>query len=229
MTRVDDIRNRLIAQRIVPVLRLADAEITERAFEHLVTAGFSAIEITMTVPGAIGLIDRLAEKMDAGVLIGAGTVLDLETARRCIDAGARFLVSPCLVPGMMRMAHPSGCVTLQGGFTPGEILAAHRDGADIVKVFPASSGGPEHLRAVHAVFPDMLLCPTGGISLQNIEAYFAAGAALVGVGNNILDQHALAAGDAASVIAHARRFLSIPALPPAPLRGPAGSVEHAQS
>ena len=224
-----EIGNRLIAQRIVPVLRLADAELTARAFEYLVRAGFSAIEITMTVPGAIGLIARLADQAEAGVLIGAGTVLDLDTARRCIDAGARFVVSPCAVPGIARMAHAVTCAALQGGFTPGEILAAHREGADIVKVFPASSGGPEHLRAIHAVFPDVLLCPTGGVSLQNIESYFAAGAALVGVGNNILDPQALAVGDAASVIAHARRYLSIPALPPAPLRAPAGRVERAQS
>jgi 2-dehydro-3-deoxyphosphogluconate aldolase/(4S)-4-hydroxy-2-oxoglutarate aldolase len=108
------------------------------------------------------------------------------------------------------MAHTAGCAVLQGGLTPGEVLAAHRDGADIVKVFPASSGGPEHLRALHAVFPEVLLCPTGGVSLQNLEAYFAAGAALVGVGNNILDQGALAAGDEAGAIAHARKFLAVP-------------------
>jgi 2-dehydro-3-deoxyphosphogluconate aldolase/(4S)-4-hydroxy-2-oxoglutarate aldolase len=217
MTPVE-VRNQLIGQRIIPVLRLADAAITERAFDALLKAGFSAIEITMTVPGAVGLIDRLAEQADPHVLIGAGTVLDLDTARRCIDAGARFLVSPCVVPGMGRMAHAAGCALLQGGFTPGEILAAQREGADIVKVFPASTGGPGHVRALHAVFPDIILCPTGGVSLQNIEAYFAAGAAVVGVGNEIVDRRALAAGDAASVIAHARGFLSVPALPAAPSR-----------
>jgi len=225
----DDISKRLIAQRVIPVLRLADAEITERAFEYLLRAGFKAIEITMTVPGAIGLIGKLAQKMDEGVLIGAGTVLDLDTARRCIDAGARFVVSPCLVPAMANMAHPEGCAVVQGGYTPGEILAAHRDGADIVKVFPASSGGPEHLRAVHAVLPKVLLCPSGGISLHNIESYFAAGAPLVCVGNNILDPHALAVGDAAGVIAHARSFLSVAALAPTPERGPVGGVDNARS
>jgi 2-dehydro-3-deoxyphosphogluconate aldolase/(4S)-4-hydroxy-2-oxoglutarate aldolase len=124
-----------------------------------------------------------------------------------VQAGAKFLVSPCLVAGMARLAHEAGRAALIGGFTPGEVLAAHREGADIVKVFPASTGGPEHLRAIHAVFPDVRLCPTGGVSLQNLEAYFAAGAALVGVGNNIVDQRALAAGDRPRVIAHARRFL----------------------
>jgi 2-dehydro-3-deoxyphosphogluconate aldolase/(4S)-4-hydroxy-2-oxoglutarate aldolase len=224
-----DIRNRLIAQRVVPVLRLGDAQLTERAVDCLVRAGFAAVEITMTVPGAVGLIEKLAERLEAPALIGAGTILDLDSARRCIDAGARFLVSPCLVPGMTRIAHPAGCAALAGGFTPAEILAAHREGADIVKVFPASSGGPEHVRAIHAVYPEILLCPTGGVSLQNIEAYFAAGASLVGVGNNILDQQALATGDEAAAIAHARRFLTIPALPPAPGHAAAGRAEHART
>jgi 2-dehydro-3-deoxyphosphogluconate aldolase/(4S)-4-hydroxy-2-oxoglutarate aldolase len=197
-----DIRQGLIAQRVVPVLRLASADLTERAVLYLQEAGFGTVEITMTIPGAIELIRKLKN-----LTVGAGTVLDLDTAQRCLDAGARFLVSPCLVPGMADLAHAAGCVALIGGFTPGEIVAAHREGADIVKVFPASSGGPEHLRAIHAVFPDIALCPTGGVSLENMQAYFAAGAVMVGIGNNILDQKALAAGERARVVAHAKRFL----------------------
>jgi 2-dehydro-3-deoxyphosphogluconate aldolase/(4S)-4-hydroxy-2-oxoglutarate aldolase len=182
------------------VLRLASAELTERAIDCLREAGFGTVEITMTTPGAVELIRKTKNA-------GAGTLLDLDTARRCIDAGAEFLVSPCLIPGMAKLAHAAGRLALIGGFTPGEILAAHREGADIVKLFPASTGGPEHLRAIHAVFPDIALCPTGGVSLTNLNDYFAAGAALVGVGNNIVDQKALAAGDRAAVVAHARRFL----------------------
>jgi len=185
---------------VIPVLRLASAGLTERAIDCLVEAGFGTIEITMTTPGALELIKKTKNA-------GAGTVLDLETARRCIDAGAQFLVSPCLVPGMAKLAHDAGRLALIGGFTPGEILAAHREGADIVKLFPASTGGPEHLRAIHAVFPRIALCPTGGVSLENLRSYFDAGAAVVGVGNSILDQKALAAGDRAGVVAHARRFM----------------------
>jgi 2-dehydro-3-deoxyphosphogluconate aldolase/(4S)-4-hydroxy-2-oxoglutarate aldolase len=199
------IRDRLTVQRVVPVLRLASDQETERAVACLAEAGFRTFEITLTTPGAVALIARLAAREDW--LVGAGTVLDLDAARACVAAGAKFLVSPCLVTGMARLAHEAGRAALIGGFTPGEVLAAHREGADVVKVFPASSGGPEHLRAIHAVFPDIKLCPTGGVSLQNMAAYFAAGAALVGVGNNIVDQRALAAGDRASVVAHARRFL----------------------
>ncbi|MEK7751244.1 MAG: bifunctional 4-hydroxy-2-oxoglutarate aldolase/2-dehydro-3-deoxy-phosphogluconate aldolase [Acidobacteriota bacterium] len=202
-----EIRERLLAQRVVPVLRLASAELTERAVRCIADAGFMTVEITLTVPGAIELIRRLARDCAPGFVVGAGTVLDADTAQRCVDAGARFLVSPCIVPGMAKIAHAAGCAAVSGGFTPGEILAAHREGADMVKIFPASTGGPEHVRALHAVFPDILLCPTGGISLQNMEAYFAAGAALVGVGNNIVDQKALQAGDGARATEHARRFL----------------------
>lgn len=188
-------------QTVIPVLRLPSAELTERAIGCLLEAGFDSVEITMTTPDAVSLIRKCKSA-------GAGTVLDLDTAQRCIDAGARFLVSPCLVPGLAKLAHQAGRLALIGGFTPGEILAAHREGADIVKVFPASTGGPEHLKAIHAVFPDIPLCPTGGVSLENMKSYFAAGAALVGVGNNIVDQKALAAGDRAGVIAHARKFLA---------------------
>ena len=194
-----DLRQELIAQRVIPVLRLANAELTERAVDYLAEAGFRIFEITMTTPDAL----RLIKKFKAG----AGTVLDLDTARRCLDAGAPFLVSPCLVLGMAKLAHDARRLALIGGFTPGEIFAAHREGADIVKVFPASAAGPAHVRALRAVFPAIPLCPTGGISLKNLNDYFAAGAAVVGVGNDIVDAEALAAGDRERVVAHARRFL----------------------
>jgi 2-dehydro-3-deoxyphosphogluconate aldolase/(4S)-4-hydroxy-2-oxoglutarate aldolase len=195
-----DFRQRLIAQRVVPVLRLASAALTARAIECLHEAGFGIVEVTMTTPGALEILGSTRNA-------GAGTVLDLDTARRCIDAGAQFLVSPCLVPGMAKLAHAAGRLALIGGFTPGEVLAAHREGADLVKLFPASSGGPQHLRAIHAVFPHIALCPTGGVSLKNMAEYFAAGASLVGVGNDIVDPKALAENDRAAVVAHARRFL----------------------
>lgn len=198
-----EVRDRLIAQRVVPVLRLPSAELTERAVECLVAAGFQTVEITMTTPGALALIAKLAARL----LVGAGTVLDLETLQQCLAAGARFAVSPCIVPGMARVAHAAGCAALIGGYTPGEVLAAHREGADIVKVFPASSGGPAHLRALHAVFPQILLCPTGGVSAESLPSWFAAGAAMVGVGNDIIDREALESGDTARVIARARRLL----------------------
>ena len=207
MTAPARIRDLLVAQRVVPVLRYDSAALTIRAVDCLREAGFDTFEITLTTPGAVELIGELCTRIGATATVGAGTVTDLDAARRCVDAGAQFLVSPCVVPGLAALAHGAGRAALIGGFTPTEILAAHREGADIVKVFPASIGGPGHLGALHAVFPEVLLCPTGGVTLDNMKRYFAAGAALVGVGNNLLDQDALAAGDIARVIAGARRFL----------------------
>jgi 2-dehydro-3-deoxyphosphogluconate aldolase / (4S)-4-hydroxy-2-oxoglutarate aldolase len=201
-----NIRDRLIDQRVVPVLRLPTGALTEQAVDCLVAAGFGCVEITMTTPDAIDVISRLV-RMQADVTVGAGTVLDTDTARRCLDAGATFIVTPCVVPGVAAVAHAAGAAALIGGFTPSEIYAAHREGADIVKVFPVTSAGPEHVRALHAVFPQLLLCPTGGVTRADIEPYLHAGAALVGVGNDIVDRNALNAGDRAQAIAHARAFL----------------------
>jgi 2-dehydro-3-deoxyphosphogluconate aldolase/(4S)-4-hydroxy-2-oxoglutarate aldolase len=190
--------DRLIAHRVVPVLRFDSARATR-------DAGFTTFEITLTTPGAVDVIRDLAQ--DPALLVGAGTVLDLDAAARCLDAGARFLVAPCLVAGLARAAHDRGAAALIGGYTPGEVLAAHREGAEVVKVFPAASGGPAHLAALHAVFPDIRLCPTGGVNAHNMRDYLKAGAAFVGVGNNIVDAQALAAGDRARVVAHAKQFL----------------------
>ena len=199
---------RLAAQRVVPVLRLASVKETRFAVDCLVEAGFACIELTLTTPGAVELIAELRARMGPEASIGAGTVLDLASTERCIAAGADFLVSPCMVAGMAARAHAAGRVALIGGYTPGEVLAASREGADIVKVFPAASGGPAHLGAIHAVFPGIALCPTGGVSLANMQDYFAAGAAFVGVGNNIIDSAALRARERVRVIDHARKFLA---------------------
>jgi len=201
------LRARLVAQRVVPVLRLASADETRLAVDCLIEAGFGCIEITLTTPGAVALIAELRGRLGSECSVGAGTVLDLESAAACIAAGADFLVAPCMVAGMAAKAHAAGRLALIGGYTPGEVLAAGREGADIVKVFPASSGGPSHLAALHAVFPQLALCPTGGVSLANMKDYLAAGAAFVGVGNNIIDVKALRTGDRRQVVAYARRYL----------------------
>jgi 2-dehydro-3-deoxyphosphogluconate aldolase/(4S)-4-hydroxy-2-oxoglutarate aldolase len=203
------ISDNLTRMRVIPVLRLATREAAAAAVECLVEAGYGTVELTLTTPDALQLIAELRGRMDSAFLVGAGTVLNLDTARRCLDSGADYLVSPCLVAGMAKLARDAGRAALSGGFTPGEVLAAWRDGAQIVKVFPASSGGPTHLQAIHAVFPEIPLCPTGGVSAVNMHDYFAAGAAVVGIGNNIIDHKALAAGDRAQVKRHAQQFLEL--------------------
>jgi 2-dehydro-3-deoxyphosphogluconate aldolase/(4S)-4-hydroxy-2-oxoglutarate aldolase len=198
----EQIRDRLVAERVVPVLRFASAALTERAIRCLLEVGFGVIEVTMTTPGALGIIGKFA----ARAVIGAGTVLDAGAAQACLDAGAQFLVSPALRPAVVRAAHAAGRAALIGGFTPTEIFAAHHEGADIVKVFPAASGGPSHLAALHSVFPEIILCPTGGVTLANMAQYRSAGAALVGVGNAIVPLDALERGDLDAVRAHAAAY-----------------------
>jgi 2-dehydro-3-deoxyphosphogluconate aldolase/(4S)-4-hydroxy-2-oxoglutarate aldolase len=202
---------RLAGMRVVPVLRLPSRERAEQAIDCLIEAGFGTVEITLTTPDAVELVRGVRRRAPQGFLIGAGTVLELDTARVCLDAGVDYLVSPALVPGLAALAHAAQRAALIGGFTPGEVLAAWREGADVVKVFPASTGGAAHLAAIHAIYPDVPLCPTGGVSTTNLLDYLKAGAAFVGVGNNVIDQHALAAGDRGQVMRHARNFLELAA------------------
>jgi 2-dehydro-3-deoxyphosphogluconate aldolase/(4S)-4-hydroxy-2-oxoglutarate aldolase len=209
-----DVADRLVSMRVIPVLRLPSRERAAAAIDCLIEAGYRTVELTLTTPDAIGLLAELRRRAASEFLVGAGTVLDLDSAARCLDAGADYLVSPCLVPGMARLAAERGRAALIGGFTPGEVLAAWREGAQIVKLFPAATGGPGHLAAIHAICPDIPLCPTGGVSQANMLEWFKAGARVVGVGNNVMDQKALAAGDRTQVIRHARAFLELAASVP---------------
>jgi 2-dehydro-3-deoxyphosphogluconate aldolase / (4S)-4-hydroxy-2-oxoglutarate aldolase len=197
--------------RVVPVLRLAARDTAERAIDCLIEAGFGTVEITLTTPDALELIRALRKRAPQGFLVGAGTVLELDRAQACLEAGADYLVSPAIIPGLAALAHHARRAALVGGFTPGEVLAAWREGADVVKLFPAATGGPAHLAAIHAIYPDIPLCPTGGVSSANLRDYLKAGARFVGVGNNVIDQQALAAGDRGRVISHARSFLDLAA------------------
>jgi 2-dehydro-3-deoxyphosphogluconate aldolase / (4S)-4-hydroxy-2-oxoglutarate aldolase len=194
----------LIAEQVVPVLRLESAALTEKAVRCLTDVGFRCIEITLTTPGALALIQSLSKEKN--LVVGAGTVLDAAAGEACIEAGAQFVVAPCVCRDLARVAHDAGRAALIGAFTPSEVMAAHREGADIVKVFPASSGGPAHLRHLRAVFPHIRLCPTGGVSLENMQEFLDAGAAMVGIGNAIVPLGALKKGDLDGVRAHAARY-----------------------
>ncbi len=203
MTR-EQVRDALIAEKVVPVLRFDSAELTERAVRCLVDVGFRSIEVTLTTPGALPLIASLAKQKD--LIIGAGTVLDAVAGEECIEAGAKFVVSPYVCRGLAKVAHDAGRAALIGAFTPSEVMAAHREGADIVKVFPASTGGPAHVKHLKSVFPHIQLCPTGGVSLENMQEFLAAGASLVGVGNAVIPLSALKKGNLDEVRSHAARY-----------------------
>lgn len=180
----------------------------ERAVAWLSGAGLTVFEITMTVPEAPALIRELAG--DPALLIGAGTVPDRTTAEACLNAGARFLVAPWIDADLATVAHQAGACAMLGAMTPTEVRAARAAGADVVKIFPASSaGGPGHIRALRAVFPEVLFCPTGGVDARNAPDYLAAGAAFVGIGGKLVDESLLARGDRAAIEAAARDVLGL--------------------
>ncbi len=196
----------LRAARVVPVVRTSSADHAETAVAWLQAAGIRIFEITMTIPGAVPLIARLAK--DPGLLIGAGTVPDATVAQACLDAGARFLVAPWIDPTLSAPCRAVGAALMLGALTPTEVRAALVAGADVVKVFPASSaGGPNHIKALASVFPGVAFCPTGGVEPGNVQAYLAAGAAFVGMGGALVDEKRIATGDRAAIEAAARAVL----------------------
>ena len=194
--------------RVIPVVRTSSAALAARAVEWLRGAGLSVFEITMTVPDAPALIRDIAS--GSSLLVGAGTVPDRETAEACLAAGARFLVSPWVDPAVAEAAKAAGALSMLGAMTPTEVRAALQAGADVVKIFPASSaGGPAHIKALRAVFPDVAFCPTGGVDARNAPDYLAAGAAFVGIGGKLVDEGMLERGDRAGIEAAVRDVLGL--------------------
>jgi 2-dehydro-3-deoxyphosphogluconate aldolase / (4S)-4-hydroxy-2-oxoglutarate aldolase len=194
----------LRAARVVPVVRTQHARHAATAVQWLRDAGLRIFEITMTIPDAPALIRELAG--DAALLIGAGTVADRATAETCLAAGARFIVAPWVDAALAAPCRDAGALLMLGALTPTEVRAALAAGADVVKVFPASStGGPAHIRALRSVFPRVAFCPTGGVEPANVAAYLAAGAAFVGMGGALVDAGRIAAGDRAAITAAARQ------------------------
>lgn len=179
---------------VVAVIRIQDAERLRQVVDAVAEGGVRAIEITMTVPGATESIRALSRSIPSGVLLGAGTVIDADTAARVVDAGACFVVSPVLRPALVEACHRLDVAAMPGCFSPTEILTAWEAGADIVKVFPATVLGPGFFADVRAPLPQVKLMPTGGVTLDNAGDWIRAGAVAVGVGTALLDRAAIAAG-----------------------------------
>ena len=194
--------------RVVPVIRTSSTAHAWTAVEWLRESGFRIFEITMTVPDAPGLMRRLASESSA--LVRAGTVPDAEAARACLDAGARFIVTPWVDPAVIAVTREAGALPLPGTMTPTEIRAAVAAGAEAVKIFPAASaGGPGHVKALRAVFPGLPFCPTGGVDASNAPAYLDAGADFVGMGGKLVDEKRIAAGDKEAIMRAARDALGL--------------------
>jgi len=187
-----EVFNRMISEGLVPVIRVTSASEAIDVSDAIKEGGVSFIEITMSVPGAIDVIKELTKKYKDDIIMGAGTVLDTETGRAALLAGAQFIVSPTLNLDLVRLAHRYSALVIPGTMTPTEILTAWNEGADMVKVFPAAQlGGPEYIKAVRGPLPQILLVPTGGVNLQNAGAFIKAGATALGVGGELVDKKAI--------------------------------------
>lgn len=196
---------RIVQSGALAVVRLPRADDVLPVARALHRGGVSAIEVTMTVPGALDAIARLAREMGDEVLVGVGSVLDAETARRAVEAGARFVVSPVFRQEVVEEAHRHDAAALPGAFTPTEILRAHQAGADLVKVFPSDALGPSFIKGVLAPMPFLKLVPTGGVTPENAGSWIRAGAAAVGLGGALVDPALAAKGDWAMITRLARQ------------------------
>ena len=183
----------LLDRKVIAVIRMTDTDRLMDVIAAIQRGGIEWIEITMVVPDAIDVLKEVSQR-GGNAVIGAGTILDPETARLAILAGAEFIVSPILNLEVIKLAHRYDRLAIPGAFTPTEILTAWEAGADIVKVFPATALGPAFIKDVHGPLPQIKLCPTGGVTVENAGEFIAAGAACVGVGTDLLDKAAIAEG-----------------------------------
>lgn len=204
------VRDQILAIGVVPVVRAASAAEAWLAAQAVCDGGIPIVEITMTVPGAIDVIRELRKSAPASVLIGAGTVLDAETARRCLDAGAQFLVSPGLNVPTVEFAARSAILMLAGALTPTEVITAWNAGSDFVKVFPCGQvGGAKYIKALKGPLPQIPLVPTGGVNLNTAAEFIEAGAAALGIGGELVQADALKSGKAEVIVENARKFVAI--------------------
>ena len=204
------VRDRIVEIGIVPVVRASSSAEALLAAEAVCAGGIPIVEITMTVPGAVEVIRQLQKSALENTLIGAGTVLDAETARRCVDAGAEFLVSPGLNIATVEFAAREGKLMLAGALTPTEVMMAWNAGADFVKIFPCGNvGGAKYIKALKGPFPQIPLVPTGGVNLSTAGEFIEAGASALGVGGELVEAEALKSGKAEVIAENARKFLSV--------------------
>lgn len=206
----DAILSAILEIGIVPVVRTESADGAIRAIDAVFRGGMRAAEITMTVPGAIRALEKVADKFGDQIVLGAGTVLDPETARACILAGAQFIVTPSLNVATIEMAKRYSKVITPGALTPTEVLTAWEAGGDVIKVFPCSAvGGAKYIKALRAPFPQIEMIPTGGVNLETVGDFLRAGACAVAVGAELIDGANIRAGHYEVFEERAKRFLEV--------------------
>jgi len=195
---------------LVPVVRASSADEAMQVIEAIKAGGVNVLEITMTVPGAIRVIEKVADKYGSDVLVGAGTVLDPETARACLLAGAQFIVSPALNLETIAMCHRYSAPVMPGVLTPTEVITAWSAGADFVKVFPCGAvGGASYIKNLKGPFPQIKMIPTGGVSLKTAQDFIKAGASALGVGTDLVDVKEIREGNPQVVTERAQQFIEL--------------------
>ncbi len=204
------VRSRIEQIGIIPVIRVSSEREAHIAAEAVCKGGIPLIEITMTCPGAINVIRHLTKTGDSEILIGAGTVLNAEDARRCLDAGAQFLVSPGFNRATVEFAARESKLIMAGALTPTEIIEAWSAGSDLVKVFPCGQvGGAKYIKALKGPLPQIPLVPTGGVNLSTAAEFIEAGAAALGIGGELIQPEALKSNKPELIVEIARKFLEI--------------------
>jgi len=206
----EDVRRQIEAVGIIPVVRASSAQEARMAADAVRQGGIPIVEITMTVPGAVEVIAALAKDCGSEILIGAGTVRNADAARRCLDAGAQFLVSPGTNQKTIEFAAQRSVLMMAGALTPTEVDFAWQLGVDYVKVFPCSAvGGPSYIKALKGPFPEVRLVPTGGVNLETAADFLKAGSVALGVGGELVQAAALKAGKPEIITEAARKFVQI--------------------
>ena len=194
MDRLESVQ-RVIDCGLVAILRAPSGELLTDVARALHEGGIDVIEVTFTVPNALGILERVHRELGGSIVLGAGSVLDPETARSAILAGAEFIVCPTVNTRVISLCHRYGKCVMPGAFTPTEVLTAWEHAADIVKVFPADIGGPSYLKSLHGPLPGVRLMPTGGVNLDTLADFMRAGACAAGLGSALVEKAAVAAGD----------------------------------
>lgn len=201
--------DRVLDRKIVAVIRAESPELLVDVAEALLAGGVEVMEVTFTVPRAARVIEKVADKLGNRVLLGAGTVLDTETARVAFLAGAEFIVSPAVNVDVIEMCRRYSKLVMPGAFTPTEVVTAWQSGADIVKVFPSDLVGPKYLKLLHGPLPQIRLMPTGGVNLDTATEFLKAGACALGIGGSLVEAKAVAAGDMQRIESLARQFVQL--------------------
>jgi 2-dehydro-3-deoxyphosphogluconate aldolase/(4S)-4-hydroxy-2-oxoglutarate aldolase len=206
---MNEVLSKIVDEGVVPVIRVASAAEAFEVAKAIRDGGISVIEVTFSVPGALDVMKEVTQKFGKEVLLGAGTVLDPETARAALLSGAKFIVTPTLNLDVIRICKRYSAVVIPGALTPTEILTAWEAGSDLVKVFPiAQVGGPAYIRAVRAPLPHIPLVPTGGVNIQNAGEFIKAGAAAIAAGGELVDKKAVAEKKFSVISENAQKFVA---------------------